>query len=61
MLIVYRCQRELMAAKDVRMKRTNEILVGMKYIKMCGTEDKFLEIVRQLYVWWINILLGDSG
>ena len=27
------------------MKKTNEILVGIKYIKMCGTEEKFLESV----------------
>jgi len=34
-----------MKAKDIRMKRTNEILSGIKYIKMCGTEQKFLENV----------------
>jgi len=37
-----------MDAQDLRVKRTNEILVGMKYIKMCGNEEKFLEKVRKI-------------
>lgn len=40
-----RCQKALLNAKDVRMKKTNEILTGIKYIKMWGTEEKFLESV----------------
>ncbi len=46
-----------MTAKDVRMKRTNEILVGIKYVKMCGTEKNFLESVnndRDQEVHWIK-------
>ncbi len=43
--ILYQYQAGEMKAKDIRMKRTNEILSGIKYIKMCGTEQKFLENV----------------
>jgi len=35
-----------METKDTRMKKTNEILSGIKYVKMCGAENKFLESVR---------------
>lgn len=41
-----------MNAKDVRIKKTTEILVGIKYIKMCGTEEKFLESVSSLIFFW---------
>jgi len=34
-----------MEAKDERMKKTNEVMTGIKYIKMCGIEDKFTESV----------------
>ena len=34
-----------MAKKDIRIKRMTEIFSGIKYIKMCGTENKFLDIV----------------
>jgi len=50
-------QRKVMEAKDIRMKRTNEILVGIKYVKMCGTEPKFLENVnqdREQELYWIR-------
>ena len=43
--------------KDVRMKRTNEILIGIKYIKMCGIEEKFLELVtrdRESELLWVK-------
>ncbi len=43
--------------KDVRMKRTNEILIGIKYIKMCGIEEKFLQLVtkdRENELGWIK-------
>jgi len=38
-----------METKDVRMKKTSEILSGIKYVKMCGTENKFLDNVNFLY------------
>jgi len=38
-----------METKDVRMKKTSEILSGIKYVKMCGTENKFLESVSILH------------
>jgi len=53
----HRCQRGVMAMKDVRMKRTNEILIGIKYIKMCGIEEKFLELVtrdRENELLWVK-------
>ena len=34
-----------MAAKDERMKKTAEVLNGIKYIKMCGLETKFIDSV----------------
>jgi len=34
-----------MEAKDERMKKANEVMTGIKYIKMCGIEDKFTESV----------------
>jgi len=39
-----------MEAKDSRMKKITEILTGIKYIKMCGMEEKFLESV----CWILN-------
>lgn len=39
-----------MAAKDSRVKRTTEIFNGIKYIKMCGSENKFMEIVYKSYL-----------
>lgn len=35
-----------MAKKDERMKSTGEIMGGIKYIKMSGWEDAFLEKVQ---------------
>lgn len=35
-----------MTKKDTRTKRMTEILTGIKYIKMSGTETKFAEIVK---------------
>jgi len=43
--ILFKYQRAVMEAKDERMKKTNEVLTGIKYIKMCGIEDKFTDSV----------------
>ena len=43
-------QKEFMQAKDARMKKTSEIFTGIKYIKMCGLEDKFLDGVSLLFI-----------
>jgi len=49
-------QKEIMAKKDIRTKRTTEILTGIKYVKMSGLESKFLNIIgkdreNELIVW----------
>jgi len=43
--ILFGYQHSVMEAKDERMKKTNEVMTGIKYIKMCGIEDKFTESV----------------
>jgi hypothetical protein len=46
-----------MAAKDSRVKRTNEIFNGIKYIKMCGSENQFMDIVYFIYnTFQINVI-----
>lgn len=54
---VFRCQKEVMSSKDARMKKTTEILTGIKYIKMCGVEDKFFDSVnatRETELGWLR-------
>jgi len=46
--ILFGYQHAVMEAKDERMKKTNEVMTGIKYIKMCGIEDKFTESVNIL-------------
>jgi len=46
-----------MAAKDSRVKRTTEIFNGIKYIKMCGSENKFMEIVNVIHILRSNIFI----
>lgn len=43
--MIGRNQAQVMEIKDSRMKKTNEVLSGIKYIKMCGAEKNFLEKV----------------
>ena len=38
-----------MEKKDDRMKVANEILNGIKYVKMSGWEEHFMQKVRQSY------------
>jgi len=55
--LVFACQKKVMEAKDSRMKKITEILTGIKYIKMCGMEDKFLESVaenREYELKWVR-------
>jgi len=46
-----------MSSKDARMKKITEILTGIKYIKMCGVEDKFFDSVnetREVELGWLR-------
>jgi len=52
-VIFFRYQKAGIEAQDTRVKRTNEILTGIKYIKMSGNEEKFLENVI-LYATGLN-------
>lgn len=44
--ICYRVRTEIMENSDERMKKTTEILNGIKYIKMAGWEETFLKKVK---------------
>lgn len=69
-------QEKLMASKDERMKLLSEILNGIRYIKMNGSEEGFgnklekvrsqeLEYQKKRYdrciIWTLNSLLGSQG
>jgi len=47
-----------MATKDERMKKTAEVLNGIKYIKMCGLETKFIDSVCTKNMTRIYYILG---
>lgn len=55
-LIFLRAQKAVMKKKDERMKLSTEILNGIKYIKLSGWEEAFLEKV----ISFINLILTQS-
>lgn len=71
-----RLQEIIMNRKDTRMKLLNEVLNGIKYIKMSGWEESFIrkigatrvkeldslkERAKYSIIWMVNYLVGAQG